>query len=313
MKNGSGIILKLIISFVLIIVVAGGVFAATQTFTSSPGVAIPDATGGSSLCAADNVRGSVSNNVNVTLDGVVTNITVNLNISHTYVGDLIVDLTSPSGTTVRIVDKIGVSGGSTCGCSADDIVSNLSDSGGASIEASCGSQASGGTFLPANPLSAFIGESATGTWTLTVMDDDELSTGTLNSWSLTITTDADGTGSDTGEPQRFQFTDNRLNRFDTAAPIAVYPVDIDDESGLNIYGIDSNSDGEFLLQVTPDEIANVDDMPAENTLIDASNGVQVWRLSSGEFQILAPQYNGKQYILIFDIIGSIVPYESYEQ
>lgn len=310
MKYQIKVGLKAIISFILISTIASAVFAATQAFTSSPNVAIPDATGGSSLCAANNVGGSVSDDIDVTLGGIVTNVTVNLNITHTFIGDLIVTLTSPSGTTVRIIDKIGVAGNSNCGCSSDDIVATLSDAGGTPIEGSCGSQGGGGTFSPANALSAFNGESASGIWTLTVIDDDVVSTGTLDSWSITISVASVSQIADDdidGIPLP-AFYDGRINDYDTAAPVAVYPHEVDGEIGLIIY----NPDGVQLLVVSPEQIADVSDNPSDNVLVASANGVSLYRIPGGYWQINAPQYNGKTYVMIFSELFHSGGYESFE-
>lgn len=122
-----------------------------------------------------------------------------------------------------------------------------------------------------------------------------------------------GTATTSSIAPRLTFSDGRLNRFDAAAPIVVYPVTIGDAVGMNIYQVTAEGKGAFLFQVTPDDIAAVPESPESNTLIEALAGVQVWRLTSGEYQINAPQYNGKTYVLIFDEIISSIDYNSFEE
>ncbi|MEO1129591.1 MAG: proprotein convertase P-domain-containing protein [Planctomycetota bacterium] len=100
----------------------------------------------------------------------VADLDVDLDISHTFIGDLIVELTSPVGTTVRLHNRSG--------SSADDIVQTYDD----------------GTNPPDGPgtLADFNGEIAAGTWTLTVSDNAGADTGTLNSWALLIGSGAGG-------------------------------------------------------------------------------------------------------------------------
>jgi subtilisin-like proprotein convertase family protein len=87
---------------------------------------------------------------------------VAVDITHTYIGDLELDLVSPSGTHVLLHNR---SGGS-----AHDIVGTYGDD-----------------LIPAEPLSAYNGEPATGgAWQLDVTDNASYDTGTLNSWSLII-------------------------------------------------------------------------------------------------------------------------------
>lgn len=90
---------------------------------------------------------------------------VELEITHTYIGDLTVDLTSPEGTTVRLWDRSG--GGD------DDISAFFNDDGGD---------------LPDGPgaLEDFVGEIVTGTWTMVVHDHAYADTGSLDHWALKI-------------------------------------------------------------------------------------------------------------------------------
>lgn len=96
----------------------------------------------------------------------VGDVDVSVNISHSYKGDLIVSLTSPEGTTVRLHDRTGGS---------DDNVIATYDQG---------------VTDPDGPgaLDDFNGEIVTGTWTLTVSDNANQDTGTLNGWSLRVAT-----------------------------------------------------------------------------------------------------------------------------
>jgi len=89
---------------------------------------------------------------------------VAVDISHTYIGDIVVSLTSPTGQTVTLHNR---SGGST-----ENIVQTYDDE----------------SLAPDGPgaLSDFDLEMATGTWTLTISDQASGDTGTLNSWSLRI-------------------------------------------------------------------------------------------------------------------------------
>ena len=57
------------------------------------------------------------------------------------------------------------------------------------FEATCSNNpAISGIFQPANALSAFDGENPNGTWTISISDDLTGDTGTLNSWSMAVTT-----------------------------------------------------------------------------------------------------------------------------
>ena len=93
--------------------------------------------------------------------GTVDEIQVPLALTHTYIGDLGIKLTSPSGTSVFLHDRDGGS--------ADDIVGTY-----------------GVDLTPAESLAAFQGEPAEGTWTLRVEDHAGGDTGSLDSWTLHV-------------------------------------------------------------------------------------------------------------------------------
>ncbi|MFL5735052.1 MAG: S8 family serine peptidase [Chloroflexia bacterium] len=100
----------------------------------------------------------------------------NLNIMHTYIGDLTVTLTGPSGTSVVLFNR-------SCGNTFNIPGVHYDDE--ASGPVACPPVA-GATYHPANPLSAFDGENANGTWLLSIYDLPTPETGTLLGWGLRI-------------------------------------------------------------------------------------------------------------------------------
>ncbi len=102
----------------------------------------------------------------------------NLDISHTYVGDLRVSLQSPSGTLVSIIRN-------AC-FSSDDLKVQLDDDATAAI--SCPPN-DGGMYWPLGSLSSFVGESMAGDWTLIVEDTYPLDGGTINDWTIEFCTE----------------------------------------------------------------------------------------------------------------------------
>jgi len=107
-------------------------------------------------------------------------------LTHSYAGDLIVKLTSPEGTIVVLIDRPvsaagNNSGNNFCGTRLDD------DGAPTNIQTAASAQAPfTGTWLPANALSAFDGESPNGTWILNVSDRAAADTGTVRAFSLII-------------------------------------------------------------------------------------------------------------------------------
>ncbi|MFT6734186.1 MAG: subtilisin-like proprotein convertase family protein/Zn-dependent metalloprotease [Polaribacter sp.] len=122
--------------------------------SSSPGTSIPD----------NNTTGITEQ---LTLSGAIadSNISVDMNITHTYRGDLTLTLTSPAGTSVILQ--------TSSSDSAADIIGVYPT-----------------TLTPANSLSAFDNEDHEGTWTLAIVDSGPADLGTLNSWAIISTSPA---------------------------------------------------------------------------------------------------------------------------
>ncbi len=96
----------------------------------------------------------------------MADVDVELDVSHTFIGDLIIDVTSPEGTTVRLHDRSG--------SSEDDIVTTYDDDGEGTPPDGPGA------------LSDFDGEIVVGTWTMTISDNAGIDQGSLNAWGLKI-------------------------------------------------------------------------------------------------------------------------------
>ena len=111
--------------------------------------------------------------------GTVTDVDVQVETTHPFVGDLIVDIFSPANTSVRVHGGMNAGGGGDMNVRFDDESSNMYDSV---------SMSDGLTQQPLEPLSLFDGEVADGTWGLTVQDEflmtGDPARGTLDTWSV---------------------------------------------------------------------------------------------------------------------------------
>ncbi|MCI5084233.1 MAG: proprotein convertase P-domain-containing protein [Saprospiraceae bacterium] len=134
---------------------------------------------------------TVSATMEVNIPGFISEISISdLDISHTWVGDLSARLVSPSGTEILLFDRPGVPA-SNFGCDESDIFITLSDNAQNDadvLENTCngGFEAIGGDFQPIDPFTTFIGEAASGTWTLIVDDAFAQDGGSINDWKLDI-------------------------------------------------------------------------------------------------------------------------------
>ena len=144
---------------------------------------------------------------------IITDIDVTIGMSHIWIGDLVIKLVSPGGTVLTLLSRPGFAelvddGTGCCGDSSDlafawaitydDASLNDAELMGSTIFGGdiVGDPANGSpnNYFP-NPgagpgvaLSDFNGLNALGSWTLYIGDSAFLATGTLDRWSLTITT-----------------------------------------------------------------------------------------------------------------------------
>ncbi len=128
---------------------AGG-GASVQTYSVSPAVAIPD----------NNTTGVTSTQA-VSSAQSVSSVSVGVNVTHTYKGDLVLTLTGPDGTSAILHNRTGGS--------ADNVITTFSVATAA-----------------AQALTAFNGKSTSGNWSLKVQDLASADVGTLNSWTITF-------------------------------------------------------------------------------------------------------------------------------
>jgi uncharacterized repeat protein (TIGR01451 family) len=123
----------------------------------------------------------------------VTDVNVSVDASHTWIGDVSLTLSSPSGTTITLVNRPGTLVGGGFGCANDDMIVSLDDDHAASyaaLDLMCNATppAVEGEFKPFESLSIFNGEDANGTWILTFSDAVGGDDGVVNAVSLELST-----------------------------------------------------------------------------------------------------------------------------
>jgi len=158
----------------------------TPSFSQLTAVAIPDST-------------TVTSTISVTgADPYLWGVTVQTNITHSYSGDLEIVLISPTGTRITMARRVAGT--------ADDVFNGTVWDDAAPTPVVDYSFSTGVTATPVVPEGAFAalaGEDANGVWTLEVTDAAGSDTGSIASWSLTLTagvtpTPASGTHNSTG-------------------------------------------------------------------------------------------------------------------
>jgi subtilisin-like proprotein convertase family protein len=128
------------------------------------------------------------------LPGVVTNITVTLNISHNFDGNLVADLVAPNGKTVNLFTNVGGSGANFGNTTFDDTAATTITTGVAPFS---------GSYRPQQALSTLDGGAPNGTWTLRINDVIAQNSGVLNSWSIRLTTGEDSRVTDSAGNYQF--------------------------------------------------------------------------------------------------------------
>ena len=126
-----------------------GMSSATAVeLSDTPGMTIPD-----------NVAAGIERTLQCDAQGQVRDVAVSVDITHPFIGDLVVQLQPPGGAPILLHNRVG--GG------ADNIIREYTP-----------------TSHPA--LQALLGQSAQGAWRLKVMDMAQADVGKLNRWSLRI-------------------------------------------------------------------------------------------------------------------------------
>jgi subtilisin family serine protease len=136
---------------------------------------------GSQFLSDATSRSSTTTRIPITVsdDIRIGDINVVLDISHTWIGDLSIRLTSPTGVTTTLVQRRGGSG--------DNLRVTIDDDAGASVSSIAAATNITGTFRGEQSLTAFRGLSARGVWTLQITDQARGDTGVLNRVQLQIT------------------------------------------------------------------------------------------------------------------------------
>ncbi len=124
--------------------------------------------------AIPDAAGTVSSTVTLPDGGTVADAVVRVALTHTYIGDLTVDV-AHGGTTVRVFDR-------ECG-TEEDIDLSFDDAGAA---LNCAASTSGTATLPAEALSSFDGAAAGGGWTFSFQDNAAADTGAVTEICVSV-------------------------------------------------------------------------------------------------------------------------------
>jgi len=115
------------------------------------------------------------------VSGAISDLNVNLTLHHTRDSDLAITLISPDGTYIPLTNHNGGTGANFLNTTFDDQAATAITSGSAPFS---------NTYRPSSVLSTLNGKNPNGVWKLLVADTVANNSGTLDGWSLQITTNA---------------------------------------------------------------------------------------------------------------------------
>lgn len=203
---------------------------------------------------------TVTSTINVTSGGTISDVNVFTNISHSYVSDLTITITSPAGTVVELVNSE---------CGTDNDINATFDNAGIAL-ACAGTPVISGTVLPSGDLNTLNGQSCVGVWTLTVADAFNIDGGAINNWSLNICANSLPLEVAENAFQQFSLFPNPNNgeftvKFNTLNSENI-SIDIHDIRGRQVFNKKYSNSGIF------NENLNVNNLQSGMYLVTVTNG-----------------------------------------
>lgn len=157
-----------------------GEFSSINRFTTGNTVCFNPSYSGAPITISASGTPTVNSTITIPSSNniLISDVSVTLNILHTWISDLTVTLISPLGTEVILFSNQ---------CTNLDNANATFSANGTTLTCSTTSlNTISGNLLPQQSFSAFNGQSSQGTWTLRVSDAFNQDGGSINSWSLNI-------------------------------------------------------------------------------------------------------------------------------
>ncbi|SHG61352.1 reprolysin-like metallopeptidase [Flavobacterium defluvii] len=169
--------------------------------------------------------------------GNISDVNVSVNVTHTRLSDLEIQIVNPQGTIVKLYNK-------SCGGTSSTLALQFDDSGSALDCTKTTEQ----IVIPAQDLVVFNGQNPAGTWTFRVRDAVSGMFGTINSASINICTQAFTLGTDDFENINFTLYPNPNKGSFTvqfASESNEVKVYVHDVLGKNVYSKTFETSGDF--------------------------------------------------------------------
>lgn len=188
------------------LILLGGVSKA-QTYQNNVQTSLVDGVTRASACGFGTQPGVEMSDITIPLTGTIVDpskITINISVSSPWLGDLVVDLVSPSGDAITLIRRLGATQNAGCGDSSSFTPANIlafNSSNTTQIDVSSiglGVAVPAGNYAPTystakypihNPgdLSTFLnGKPLNGTWRLFIYDYGNTDPSGLSSWQMVV-------------------------------------------------------------------------------------------------------------------------------
>lgn len=264
-----------------------------NSYTNNSTIYISKAGASTNTATLDILEGGTLNDINITVD-----------ITHSWLEDLTLNLISPSGTIVPLLTQ-------QCG-DGNDMLVTFSDSGN-NVTCTAANPTLSGTIKPQQPLSTLYGEPLKGRWKLEVNDANNEDGGSINSFKISFCIDGD-----------FDPDTDRDGVLDTEDLCPNTPIGSKvDVNGCAIFSIAANN---YKITITDETCSNSNnggiDITAEgnynydatltgngvNTSSPFKTDVSFENLSAGNYQLCFTIDSNSGYQQCFDInIGEPAP------
>jgi len=118
---------------------------------------------------------AIADNIIISPTTISDEVKISVDINHSYVQDMIIEVTNPDGVTARIWNQE---------CTDQDDIKITFEDGAAAIN--CNATGLSNIYAPSNPLAPLAGTPVNGTWTMIMGDAAQGDVGTWNNWSIEI-------------------------------------------------------------------------------------------------------------------------------
>ncbi len=229
---------------VFALILTGSLSSKAQTYSTSTVVAIPDGPG---PCGTDGTLGVST--ITVPLTGTIgtpSDVTINLNMDHTFVGDIAVEIIAPDLSSCFLFNHLGATTCSGSGVTLDAGNTLSFNSAYTTTISTAASPIASGNYAPtgsigypsACDLSTFLtGKSVNGDWSIRGIDNFGGETGNIDAWSIVF-------GSTALPLQLLSFSGNTHKGYNTLQ----WQTGVED--GTASIALERSSDGRVYNKVT---------------------------------------------------------------